>query len=76
MKYVIWGLVVLLIVLHQDNWFWDRPTLVFGFMPVGLLYHVGISLAAGIVWCFAIRYCWPHHLDQTSAAEGDGRSET
>lgn len=76
MKYVIWGLVVLLIVLHQDNWFWDRSTLVFGFMPIGLLYHAGISLAAAILWYSATRFCWPDELDQTSAAEGDGSSQS
>ena len=71
MKYVVGGLVVLLLILHQDNWFWDRPTLIFGFMPVGLLYHAGISVAACIVWYLAIKFCWPHHLDKR--VEGDGR---
>ena len=76
MKYVIWGLVVLLLVLHQDNFLWDRPTLVFGFMPVGLLYHAGISLAAGIVWYSATRFCWPHEVDQASAVEGERRPQS
>lgn len=75
MKYVIWGLVVLLLVLHQDIWFWDRPTLVFGFMPVGLLYHAGISVVASAVWFAATRFCWPRELDDAGAAEGGGRSQ-
>lgn len=59
MKYVVWGLVLALIVLHQDNWNWNNGTLVFGFMPITLLYHAGISLAAGIVWYMATIFAWP-----------------
>ena len=43
LAYLIWGLVVLLIILHQDNWLWNDTTLVFGFMPIGLVYHARIS---------------------------------
>lgn len=59
MKYVIWGMVVLLIILHQDNWMWDNKTLVFGFMPIGLLYHAGISMAAAFTWFLATKFAWP-----------------
>ncbi len=59
MKYAIWGLVLLLIILHQDLWFWDDATLVFGFMPIGLLYHAGISVAAAVTWYLATLYAWP-----------------
>jgi hypothetical protein len=37
------ALAVAAIVLglaHQDLWFWRDSTLVFGFLPVGLAYHV------------------------------------
>jgi hypothetical protein len=75
MKYVVWGLVVLLIVLHQDNWLWDNDTLVFGFLPITLAFHMGISLAAGITWFLAVKFAWPRELrfdeDQSSTkAEG------
>ena len=46
MKYVVWGLVGLLVVLHQDLWNWHDDTLVFGFLPMGLFYHACISVAA------------------------------
>lgn len=55
-KHFIWGLVVLLLIVHQDNWFWDDTTLVFGFMPIGLLYHAGISVAAGVTWFLATKF--------------------
>lgn len=59
MKFVVWGLVLALIVLHQDNWNWTDTSLVGGFMPKTLLYHAGISLAAGIVWFMATIFAWP-----------------
>ena len=31
---IIAGLVLLLLILHQDNWFWTDATLVFGFIPI------------------------------------------
>ena len=71
MKYAVWGLVVLLIVLHQDNWLWDNDTLVFGFLPITLAFHMGISLAAGITWFLAVKFAWPSELqideEQTSS---------
>ena len=59
MKYVVWGLVLLLVVLHQDIWFWEDDRLVFGFLPITLLYHACISLAAGFVWYLATVFAWP-----------------
>lgn len=59
MFYVVWTAVVLLIILHQDNWLWDSSTLVFGFLPITLLYHICISLGATITWLLATRYAWP-----------------
>jgi len=59
MFYVVWMMVILLIVLHQDNWLWDNPTLVFGFLPITLLYHMGISIGATITWYLATRFAWP-----------------
>ena len=67
MKYVVLILVVLLLVLHQDDWFfdiWRSPDLVFGFMPKTLLYHAGISLAAGVTWYLATVVAWPKELER------------
>ena len=43
--------------LHQDVWFWRaaRP-LVFGFLPVGLVYHAAYSVAAALLlWLLVAR---------------------
>ncbi len=62
-------MVGVLIVLHQDIWLWDNATLLFGFLPVSLAYHMGISIAAGVVWFLATRYAWP--VAEERAADGE-----
>ncbi len=64
MKKVVIIMLVLLGVLHQDFWFWNRiEPLVFGFIPIGLAYHIGVSIAAGALWALAVHYCWPKGVD-------------
>jgi hypothetical protein len=59
MRYLVTILLVLLVILHQDYWQWEDSSLVFGFLPRALAYHIGISLAAAAVWWLAVTYCWP-----------------
>ena len=63
-KYIIAALVILLLILHQDNWFWTSDYLVFGFMPIGLFYHACISIAAACVWYLATKIAWPVEIIQ------------
>ena len=50
MKKVVYGLIFLMAVIHQDVWWWDNNSLVFGFMPLGLFYHALFScMAAGVM---------------------------
>jgi len=56
---VIVFLVVLLLVLHQDNWFWLDGRLVFGFIPIGLFWHACISIGASLTWFLASKIAWP-----------------
>jgi len=72
MKIVVWLMLVALVVAHQDVWYWDDPTLVWGFMPITLLFHAGISLAAGITWYLATLFCWPDVLEETAEQGGQG----
>ena len=57
-------LVLTVYVLHQDIWFWRqaRP-LLFGFVPVGLSYHVLYTLAVSFAMWLLVRYAWPGHLE-------------
>ena len=59
MKYAIWIGLALLLILHQDFWFWSDGSLLMGFLPVGMAYQIGISIAAAVLWWLATRYCWP-----------------
>ncbi len=71
MKYFVWGLVLLLMVLHQDLWNWNNDRLVFGFIPLTLAYHAGISIAASIVWLMAALTAWPTNLEDDSLVAGE-----
>jgi hypothetical protein len=72
MRYLIGILLLLLLVLHQDNWFWEDDTLVFGFIPMGLFYHACISVAASITWFLATKFVWPGALSGGEEASQQG----
>lgn len=76
MRGLVWILLLLLVLLHQDVWNWrSYEPLVLGFIPAGLAHHVGISLAAAAVGALAVRFCWPAGLDVADEAKppGSGR---
>ncbi len=75
MFYIVWGLVIALIILHQDNWFWDDSRLIFGFLPITLLYHMGLSLAATVTWLLAIKFAWPADHDGKRAGGPGGHGQ-
>ena len=54
---------IILLVLHQDFWFWDDESLLLGFLPVGLAYQAGYSVAAAALWCWAMKFAWPSHIE-------------
>jgi hypothetical protein len=60
-----------LFALHQDWWLWDDAGLVLGFLPAGLAYHVGYSLACALLWFLAVRYAWPRDLAAFSDPDPD-----
>ena len=76
MKRIVYGLLVLLALAHQDFWWWDRigtgqaDRPLFGFLPIGLAYHIAVSIAAAILWAMAVKYCWPGDVDVQADAAG------
>lgn len=54
----------LLFLLHQDFWFWDDATLVFGAVPIGFLYHIAYCFAASGLMFALTRLAWPAHLEE------------
>ena len=63
---LFWIALVALIVLHHDWWFWNDGRLLFGFLPIGLAYHAGISLAAGTLWAVAAFYALPQVFEDST----------
>ena len=47
-QWMLYCLLVLLLLLHNDFWFWETPQLVLG-VPIGLLYHIGFCLVAAVL---------------------------
>lgn len=70
-RQIIAVLVILLLILHQDNWFWTESWTVLGFLPIGLFWHVLISIAAALLWALATKIAWP--LDD-GGSRNDGES--
>ena len=69
-------LMVILAILHQDFWLWDDKTLYLGFLPSGLAYHIIYSIATALFGWFAIKYAWPHEVEEMaeSASESGGEA--
>lgn len=55
LKILLYGLLVLLFVLHNDFWLWDNAQIVLG-IPVGLLYHIVYCIAATILMAIIVKY--------------------
>ena len=66
-----WALVALLAVLHYDFWNWDDRSVVFGFLPVGLLVQALISLGAAVAWALVVRCAWPTHVEEWADRPAD-----
>jgi hypothetical protein len=64
--------LVVMAALHHDFWFWNDPTLVFGFLPVGLAYHALYSAVAGLLWYVIMRRAWPDELEKFAQPEREG----
>ena len=64
------------VVLHQAQWLWTDGSLVFGFLPAGLAYHVGFSLATAGLWALVVRYAWPTDVEvNTNPADRERNGE-
>lgn len=74
MQRLLYLAIVVMYLLHQDFWFWDDATLVFGVVPVGFLYHIVYCFAASALLFALTRLAWPSHLEEevqeVSQAEG------
>ena len=54
--------VLLLYVLHQDDWLAGSTTRFMG-LPASLAWHLGLCLMAAVVMTAAVQLAWPGDLD-------------
>ena len=73
MKWLLALVVLLVVVLHQDFWLWKDKSLVFGFLPIGLAYHIGYSFLASLTMWMLVRFAWPHQLEAVEVETREAR---
>ena len=62
--------VLALYLLHQDFWFWrSAQPFFFGFLPVGLFYHICYTLAVVALMLTLVKYAWPSELESPERGE-------
>jgi hypothetical protein len=62
-------IVVAFFILHQDFWYWrETAPIVFGFLPIGLFYHVCYTIAVSLLMLLLVKYAWPSHLEESHSS--------
>lgn len=64
---ILYALLALFVLLHNDLWWWDDATFVLG-LPIALTYHLGYCLAAMALMALMIRFAWPSVIDHDPEA--------
>ncbi len=75
-KPLVIGLILAMVILHQDFWLWTNKTLVLGFIPIGLAYHAGYSLLAAVTMALLVKLAWPTHLENVQPEAGVEQQES
>jgi Protein of unknown function (DUF3311) len=73
-RWPLYAALFVLYLLHNDLWLWNDARLVCG-LPVGLVYHVGFSIATSIVLTLLVLKAWPDHLEVPDADAGAREGE-
>jgi Protein of unknown function (DUF3311) len=61
-------------VLHQDVWFWTSAgPFVFGFLPIGLFYHLCYAVLASLLMWLLVACAWPEHLEREAELPHEDR---
>lgn len=56
-KWILYSLILLFLILHNDMWFWKSPQIVLG-LPIGLLFHILFCLGTSLLMYFIVKYAW------------------
>ena len=74
MKATLIAACVALYLFHQDFWFWRTAhPMAFGFLPIGLFYHAGYTVAVSVLMWLLVKYAWPSHLETDLDSKKDRR---
>lgn len=69
-NWILTLLAAIMFALHQDFWNWRSSLpLVFGFIPIGLFYHVVYTLAAVVLMTLLVLLVWPRQLEEVGDRE-------
>jgi hypothetical protein len=67
--------IIALYLLHQDFWFWRAAApIVFGFLPIGLFYHICYTLVISVLMWALVKYAWPSHLEDDPPVRAEARA--
>lgn len=61
-RWLLYGALVALYVLHNDLWLWNDARFVLG-LPVGLTYHIVFCFVVVVVMALMVVHAWPTELD-------------
>jgi hypothetical protein len=65
-KLLLFLLIVAVYVAHQDFWNWSKyDPMLFGFLPPGLAYQAGFSIACAVLMAILVKTAWPKELEDT-----------
>jgi hypothetical protein len=67
----LYAALVILVLLHQDFWFWDDSTLLLGFLPVGLVYHALYCIATSLLMYLLVTRAWPDEAEAFANSSPD-----
>jgi len=51
---IVTTLLIVLAILHHDFWLWSDRSLVFGWIPIGLAWHVSYAVLASAIWAVIV----------------------
>ncbi len=60
------GMILALAVLHHDFWWWDDASLVLGWIPIGLAWHVFYAILASATWAVIVTCTGPTDAPEDS----------
>jgi hypothetical protein len=69
-KNILYLVVLIVYLLHNDLWFWNNPTIIMG-IPVGLFYHLIYCFIASILLFLLIKFAWPKFVEEVDQDSSD-----